>query len=203
MVYASVELDSAMQAYDRTANINEQDDSGRTCLFRAAQNGDLHQCEALLALGADVNLCTRSGQTPLFIACYLGHERICRLLVQNKANVNARGTKSNQISFTLREDLLFITTITVSLDKFKRTPLSMACRRGDVEMVRNLLVAGARYSIGPQTSRYGTLTPYLRLRSLAKKVWKQYLKKKCNEAFIDLFNNVSVSSCSCWQVNTF
>nr|XP_034321422.1 uncharacterized protein LOC109619991 isoform X3 [Crassostrea gigas] len=42
----------------------------------------------LLDNGADVNLCSNCGKSPLYLACQSGHENTVRLLLLNRANIN-------------------------------------------------------------------------------------------------------------------
>lgn len=44
--------------------------------------------QILLSNGADINLCTESGVSPLYIACYNGHKSTVRLLLSNAAEID-------------------------------------------------------------------------------------------------------------------
>jgi hypothetical protein len=66
------------------------DDSGRTPLHIAAENGDTDMMRLLLASKADVNARNNLGQTPLHTAAAKNHLDAVELLLANKADVNAR-----------------------------------------------------------------------------------------------------------------
>jgi ankyrin repeat protein len=61
-------------------------------LMAAVQAGDLHSVRSLIAAGADVNETSpvlvngNDGQTPLLVACFLGHGEIVRALLAAGAN---------------------------------------------------------------------------------------------------------------------
>lgn len=67
--------------------------SGRAALHLAAGSGKLGAVEALLAAGAEVNLCTMGtelkGQTPLHVAASRGHLAIIRALLDARADADA------------------------------------------------------------------------------------------------------------------
>ena len=50
------------------------------------QNGHVSTAELLLKNGAEVNLCTKGGFSPLYIACQDGHDNIAQLLLNNGAD---------------------------------------------------------------------------------------------------------------------
>lgn len=83
-----------------------QDNEGKTALIVAAQYGHVRVAELLLKAGADIeaksdafgdewDIRTEKGRTPLIWAaagrdCHLTQERMCRLLLDKGADVNAR-----------------------------------------------------------------------------------------------------------------
>ncbi|XP_078311510.1 uncharacterized protein LOC144618752 [Crassostrea virginica] len=64
---------------------NMEDD--KKC-FSAANLRRDNTVERLIQLGAEVNLCTEDGRSPLWTACYNGHESTAQLLLKNGAEVN-------------------------------------------------------------------------------------------------------------------
>ncbi len=71
------------------ADVNSEDQYGRSSLFEALCKGHKHICEILIANGADVNHETNESSTCLMYASYKGHKEICELLIPNGADVNA------------------------------------------------------------------------------------------------------------------
>lgn len=73
------------------ANIdpNEPDIYGTLPLGAAAKQGNLEDCEKLIASGAIVGNSDYAGKTALHIAAYWGHLAVCKLLVDKKAPINA------------------------------------------------------------------------------------------------------------------
>lgn len=64
-------------------------------LLAATRKGDLAAMKTLLDKGADVNVKTRYGSTPLFFACDRGHLEAARLLIDRGANLNVKDTFYN------------------------------------------------------------------------------------------------------------
>ena len=103
-------------------NINGADDSGRTALFLAAQNGRAHIVNAILAYEeVNVNKPDGDGRTPIFAAASGGHLRIVNALLQhkNKPNLDVRGGGQQE------------------------TALEAALRNGHYEIAKALKIAGA------------------------------------------------------------
>ena len=82
------------------ADVYAQDRFDRTPLHVAAENGDAEACKMLLVEGrADVHACSISGQRPLHEAAVKGHAETCKVLVEGRADVNAR--ESGNFNFRL------------------------------------------------------------------------------------------------------
>jgi len=69
---------------------------GKTCvelgaLFDSAKKGNIEGIKQHLAAGGDVSLRNNNGDTMLNYAAFLGHKEIVELLVENGAEVNAKG----------------------------------------------------------------------------------------------------------------
>ncbi len=108
------------------ANLNLQDNEGRTALLWAASNS-LPNAKILVANGAKVNLAANDGMTP-FLQASLGVSsgkvpiEMCDLLRKNGANINAALTKISAIGWTA---------------------LHYAIINSDVELVKYLIKYGA------------------------------------------------------------
>jgi ankyrin repeat protein len=75
---------------DRGLNINSKDQSRRTPLHWAAQEGALSTARMLLNNNAKVDLRDVEAFTPLAISVGEGHIKIVKLLIRNGANVNKK-----------------------------------------------------------------------------------------------------------------
>ena len=74
----------------RGANINAQDEQGRTALMHAANNGRTHAVRILLEAGANVDMQDDNGDTALIhsIQHNFNYVEIMQLLLKHKANIN-------------------------------------------------------------------------------------------------------------------
>jgi ankyrin repeat protein len=124
LMQAAVYSDTAMVKLllEHGADVNRASRNGATALLRAA--GDFDKSKLLLARGAKVDAKSNLGRTPLLVAAaFPGNARTVRLLL-------ARGAKVND------------------QDQFGDTCLTSASKRGDAEMVKVLIEAGAEVSAG-------------------------------------------------------
>ena len=80
---AATLLTAVLAAPPANTELNEE-------LLRAARAGDAKAVAAALAKGADVNAKSAYGATALSFAADKGHAEVARILVQNKADVNAK-----------------------------------------------------------------------------------------------------------------
>ena len=86
-----------------------------TAIGLASRYGHVEAVEMLLKYKAKLNVgCGFERMTPLCFAAAYGHERLCEFLVENKARVLGK-------------------------DKYKRTPLILACRNGHASIASLLL----------------------------------------------------------------
>ena len=97
------------------ANIDRPNANGCTALYYAAQKGHLAAVTYLLERKASVNCRTKLAQTPLSVACQNGHKAVVSALLS--AGASQEGIVGSE------------------------TPLCMAVREGDVEIVDYLLAA--------------------------------------------------------------
>ena len=96
-------------------------------ISESPEAGDLAEIGRLIEAGADVNLRNRFGTTPLFMASQNGHTGVVKLLLANKADVNA----------ALKTD--------------GRTPLFMASQNGHTWVVKLLLANKADVNVARKT----------------------------------------------------
>jgi hypothetical protein len=114
---------------DAGAQVNAKGPDGRSALINAAQNGHKEVVDVLLAAGADVKAKELySDSTSLHFAAPMGHKEIVEALIKAGADVNAE-------------------------DRMKQTPLMLAQRRQQLEMVDLLKAHGAKEPV--VTSPYG------------------------------------------------
>jgi ankyrin repeat protein/tetratricopeptide (TPR) repeat protein len=74
----------------RGADVNAQDDQGRTALLVAIERRHIDARNTLLDHGADVEKQTPSGISPLYAAAFHGRDACIEVLIDHGANVNAR-----------------------------------------------------------------------------------------------------------------
>ena len=63
---------------------NTQGPFGNTLLHTAVADGEIDEVRRLLEAGANPRLANREGHTPLRVAVLLGHDDICRVLVETR-----------------------------------------------------------------------------------------------------------------------
>lgn len=73
-----------------SATINDGDLENRTPLFWAASRGDIKATELLLQSGADPNISTKYGYSPLLAAIRFGYSRCVPVLLQHGADSHCR-----------------------------------------------------------------------------------------------------------------
>jgi uncharacterized protein len=99
------------------AAAREIDKGGYTPLLFAARQGTLESVQLLVAAGADVNDVAPEGTSALVVAAHSGHSAVGTFLLEKGADPNAAAAGY--------------------------APLHAAIMRGDVELVKSLLVRGA------------------------------------------------------------
>jgi ankyrin repeat protein len=122
--------------------------AGATPFWRAAQVGDVDAMKLLVARGADANIATNEGVTPLLVAAgdgYHGNDAVTvpygrmpavkYLIEECHADVNATDKKAGE------------STSTTHTNSRAFTPLHSAAARGDNEMVTYLVSKGARVDL--------------------------------------------------------
>jgi ankyrin repeat protein len=112
---------------ERRAEVDASTPTGRTALHGAAVSGDQEVVSMLLSSGADSSRKDRDGCSVLMHACHFGRLGMVQQLLQHM-----RGQGLNET------------------DLIGDTALCYACKKGHVEIVRALLLAGADHTIaGP------------------------------------------------------
>ena len=128
-------VDSASQLIAAGANVNDQAPGGTSALVVAAHSGNGAVAALLLERGADVNA-AEAGYSPLHAAILRGDAPLVRALVARGADPNvplAKGTPSRYYS----KDWAFNETLVGA------TPIWLAARFGEPDMMRALAAAGA------------------------------------------------------------
>src|SRR5262249_59547199 len=119
--------------------------AGATPFWRAAQVGDVDAMKLLVAHGADPNIATNEGVTPLLVAAgdgYHGNDAVTvpygrmpavKYLVEEcHADVNATDKKAGE------------STVTTHTNSRAYTPMHSSSARGDNEMILYLVSHGQR-----------------------------------------------------------
>jgi len=114
----SGQLASVEQLIAAGANVDTQDDAGKTPLMHAAWYGHTttETITALLKAGANVNLCDEEGKTALMISAWWSHAKTVTALIAAGANVDAHDHDGN-------------------------TALMLAAREGNTESILALTIA--------------------------------------------------------------
>lgn len=105
-------FDIAEFLISKKANVNAQTTSGRSVLFIATFTGDKKLVELLLKKGANPNVAVQEegqgkGQTPLIVASAKGYVEKAKLLIQYKADVNARdGAGKTPLKWTKNPEMV-------------------------------------------------------------------------------------------------
>jgi ankyrin repeat protein len=155
-----------------------RDAFGRTALHIAAEAGETHRVQQLLAAGADVDAQVRSdenrnsdwGNTPLHLAALNGHEEVVRLLVSRRANVNAasdRGATPLHLAVEhpqVMRQLLAAGANVNARDAQGRTPLHWAAMGGAYDAVALLSDGGGGADLNAR-DRDGRTPMYLAAQS--------------------------------------
>lgn len=148
------------------ADVNAKSQDGLTALMAASSRGSVPIIKALLASGADVNARDSIGETPLFYAVKLGRKEAVEVLLQRGADPNVQNNNRVAASNSGYTPLMYaaergpsgtrgewVEIINLLASKGAQlnvrnnhgfSPLSLAQRRGDAEIVAALTKAGAR-----------------------------------------------------------
>ena len=127
-------LDILKYLLSEKPDLETRDKWGRTALLEAAMASKSDEASLLVAAGADVAAQDERGNTPLHLAAYATKtesKKVALLLIQNKADVNAK-------------------------DKSQRTPLYGVGQSGNVDVTVLLLANGAKANVAD----VGNVTPF-------------------------------------------
>lgn len=127
--------------------INGENKYGDTPIYYAAQRRSFKMVKTLLEKGADVNSVNNDGFTPVYEAVRSGNQELLDLLLNAKADVNLGISSLHKA--VLNNDLEILkklinkkTNIDI-LNEYDNTPLSIAMRQKNVEIVEFLITKGA------------------------------------------------------------
>eukprot|EP00439_Symbiodinium_sp_Y106_P070238 s20_g12.t1 len=122
-----------------------------TALTLASSQSHVEVVRSLLDAGTDKNLADTSGSSALVMACDKGYVEVVRLLLEAGADSN---------SFNFAGSHAFAGLLDAGADKdlansSGSTALMIACKNGNVEVVRLLLEAGADRNLGQHSRLHG------------------------------------------------
>jgi ankyrin repeat protein len=145
---------------------------GSTALLFAAQVGDAHSTTLLLAAGANVNDASADGKSALVLATFAGHPAVARVLIDAGADVNQAGAGYGALhAAVLRGDVATLRALLAKgadpnaqltrgspVRRFGSqwalpstmkgaTPLLVAATYLELEIIRELIAAGANQTI--------------------------------------------------------
>ncbi len=151
--WSAADAEKTRLLLDKGARINTQTETGRTALYLAAsQSGREDVVRVLLDGGADPNLSTLPGRTPLMAASAEGEVTAMRLLLEKGANPKAAsGTGSTALFDAARSRSVEAVRLLLdagadvnTLTKRRESVLGLAAMQGAEGIVKLLLERGAQ-----------------------------------------------------------
>ncbi len=135
------------------ANVKAANEFGATPIYAAAEHADPAMAVKLLAAGADPNVALMSGETPLMAASGRGNVETVKALLKGGANPNAKEDNAGQSALMWAISNQQVSTIEALVkggadvnagSKSGFTPLMFAAQKGDADISRILIKAGAK-----------------------------------------------------------
>jgi cytohesin len=189
--HRTVQLNTRYSDQKSVRGVTETDLGGFTPLLFAARVGDVESAKHLLAGGADVNESTPNNLSALVVATHSGNGAFAAFLVDHGANVNADGGGYSALhAAILRGDAGLVKTLVAhgadvqaklrngtpsryyskdyafNEDLVGATPIWLAARFGEPEMIRTLAAAGADVNVAMADGTTPLMTAILPTRGL-------------------------------------
>ena len=149
----NVEPDVVQVLIDAGADINTQNNEGRSPLLSACASRALDVVEMLVEAGAGVRAKSDDGETCLILAAYFGHTEIVRYLAGlPEVDLNYRDTENNYTALQHAVEEGYTDVVQVLLEagadvdtrgNLGRSPLLYVCASGELDVVKMLVRAGA------------------------------------------------------------
>lgn len=127
-------------------------DKANKVLHEAISKNNIKKVQTLITQGVDVNARDKEGWTALQFAAELGHTRICQLLIQAGADINAKSTMYGETALHLAayngalECCKYLIQASADIHTKNNdgsTPLHLAAETGSEDICRLLIQAGA------------------------------------------------------------
>lgn len=135
---------------DRYANIDHADQLGRTALFYAASSRHNLPVQLLIQRGAKINIKDTQGITPWMYALQCYRRETAEILAQHGAVIDLPLRAGYALLRALRDDAFDLARSLIDggaslnvMDVHGFTPLSHACRKGELQICQLLLRKGA------------------------------------------------------------
>ncbi|XP_071763706.2 uncharacterized protein ankrd50l [Centroberyx gerrardi] len=134
--------------------LESRDSEGRTALHVASWQGNMGMMGLLIRNGADPNAQDTEGRPPLHSVAWRGHVEVGRLLLEAKGiivDLACRQHRATALSIAAQEGYISIVAILLErganpdhMDKYGRSPVKVAGKRGHFTIVRLLESYGAK-----------------------------------------------------------
>ena len=138
------------------ADVNVQDENGSTPLHIVSENGNAPIADLLLRFGAKVNIQNSKNETPIYFAVISRHFEVVEKLLANSADLNVEGEpllhlaidkKIGQPNLQIVKKLIDYGANIETQDQSGRSPLRLALLQRNDEIIKVLLLYGAKFSM--------------------------------------------------------